>query len=170
MSYFSENRPKIERMNELLHTQYQLVQSSRQVLFQYCQQLSPAELVGSVAGFGRGSICNLLVHNARTYAYWLGKIGLGKAEDIPAEEAFSTLPEIEHYYRHIDELVLAFLACYREKWQEQKPFPLYGNEVMVTPLQLFTHVITHEFHHKGQVLSMGRQWGYVPVDTDVIRV
>ena len=38
-----------------------------------------------------------------------------------------------------------------------------------TPLQLFTHTITHEFHHKGQVMSMSRLLGYVPVDADIIR-
>ncbi|MCB0640529.1 MAG: ATP-binding cassette domain-containing protein, partial [Phaeodactylibacter sp.] len=36
-------------------------------------------------------------------------------------------------------------------------------------LKLFTHVITHEFHHKGQVLSFSRHLGYTPVDTDVLR-
>ncbi len=38
-----------------------------------------------------------------------------------------------------------------------------------TPFELFTHVITHEFHHKGQVLSLSRHLGYIPVDTDIIR-
>jgi uncharacterized damage-inducible protein DinB len=35
--------------------------------------------------------------------------------------------------------------------------------------QIFTHVITHEFHHKGQILSLSRHLGYTPVDTDIIR-
>nr|WP_261382294.1 DinB family protein [Mucilaginibacter achroorhodeus] len=39
----------------------------------------------------------------------------------------------------------------------------------LSPLELFTHVITHEFHHKGQLVNMSRQLGYIPVDTDVIR-
>ena len=37
------------------------------------------------------------------------------------------------------------------------------------PFKLFTHVITHEFHHQGQILPMSRQLGYIPVDTDVMR-
>ncbi|MCB0624495.1 MAG: hypothetical protein KDC43_11415, partial [Saprospiraceae bacterium] len=35
--------------------------------------------------------------------------------------------------------------------------------------RLFTHVVTHEFHHKGQILSLTRHLGFVPVDTDVMR-
>ena len=33
---------------------------------------------------------------------------------------------------------------------------------------LFTHVITHEFHHKGQLLTLSRILGYVPPDEDII--
>jgi len=32
-----------------------------------------------------------------------------------------------------------------------------------------THVMTHEFHHKGQIMTMGRMLGYTPPDADVIR-
>ncbi len=41
--------------------------------------------------------------------------------------------------------------------------------IIANPLKLFTHVITHEFHHKGQILSLSRHLGYVRVDTDIIR-
>lgn len=34
---------------------------------------------------------------------------------------------------------------------------------------IFTHVITHEFHHKGHAMTMARLLGYTPVDTDVMR-
>ncbi|MFI5159066.1 MAG: DinB family protein [Sphingobacteriales bacterium] len=44
-----------------------------------------------------------------------------------------------------------------------------GSGLTRSPFELFTHVTTHEFHHKGQVVSMSRQLGYTPVDTDVIR-
>ncbi|MNY69859.1 DinB family protein [compost metagenome] len=37
------------------------------------------------------------------------------------------------------------------------------------PFKVFTHVITHEYHHKGQILSLSRHLGYTPVDTDIMR-
>jgi uncharacterized damage-inducible protein DinB len=42
-------------------------------------------------------------------------------------------------------------------------------QLTVTALELLTHVTTHEYHHKGQVLTISRQLGYTPVDTDLIR-
>ena len=44
-----------------------------------------------------------------------------------------------------------------------------GKTVTVTVLELFTHMITHEFHHKGQIMTMCRLLGHVPPDTDAIR-
>ncbi len=46
-------------------------------------------------------------------------------------------------------------------WQ---PEPL-----IATPRWLFTHTVTHEFHHKGQVVAMGRLLGYPPPETDLFR-
>jgi uncharacterized damage-inducible protein DinB len=44
-----------------------------------------------------------------------------------------------------------------------------NRQVSATPLQLFTHLLTHEFHHKGQIMTMCRLLGHIPPDTDVIR-
>jgi|HubBroStandDraft_1064217.scaffolds.fasta_scaffold339872_2 uncharacterized damage-inducible protein DinB len=42
-----------------------------------------------------------------------------------------------------------------------------GPQRVVTPLQVFTQVVTNEFDHKGRTLSMCRQLGYIPSDTDI---
>ncbi|GGF18473.1 hypothetical protein GCM10010954_16540 [Halobacillus andaensis] len=42
------------------------------------------------------------------------------------------------------------------------------HELEVSVLWLFTHTMTHEFHHKGQILSMVRHLGCEPIDTDVV--
>nr|WP_242021046.1 DinB family protein [Cytobacillus oceanisediminis] len=30
------------------------------------------------------------------------------------------------------------------------------------------HTVTHEYHHKGQIMAMSRQLGYEPPNTDVL--
>ena len=62
-----------------------------------------------------------------------------------------------------------FAAVYAEKLMQDIETSIGGKMLPASPLKLFTHVITHEFHHKGQILSLSRHLGYVPVDTDVIR-
>ncbi|MBB6674699.1 hypothetical protein H7C19_28865 [Cohnella nanjingensis] len=45
------------------------------------------------------------------------------------------------------------------------------DEVVVrTPVQLLLHTVTHEYHHKGQVVTMARQMGYIPPNTDVLGI
>jgi len=48
-------------------------------------------------------------------------------------------------------------------------YEIRGGKGITTPATIFAHVTTHEFHHKGQILSISRHLGYVPVDTDIIR-
>ncbi len=40
----------------------------------------------------------------------------------------------------------------------------------ITPLWLLTHTETHEFHHKGQIVSMARHLGYTPPNTILILI
>jgi len=58
------------------------------------------------------------------------------------------------------ELALDEPVSGRVRWM---PDPL-----VVTPRWLFTHTVTHEFHHKGQVVSLGRRLGYPPPETDLV--
>ena len=39
-----------------------------------------------------------------------------------------------------------------------------------TSSKLLMHVITHEFHQKGQLVAMARQMGYEPPNTDVLGI
>ena len=43
-----------------------------------------------------------------------------------------------------------------------------GFEITCTPAHVIHHVLTHAFHHKGQIVSMCRMLGYPAPDTDVL--
>lgn len=43
-----------------------------------------------------------------------------------------------------------------------------GETISITPGKLLMHTITHEFHHKGQIVVMARKMGYEPPNTDVL--
>ena len=157
-------------MKHLLENQYLLVQSSRKVLLDYCDNLGSDEFKKVHAGFGNGgSIRNLLVHIANTYQHWVGVYGLQKNILFTPYEKISSASECGHLFLTVDEIVGEFLEHFKDDYFLKMSAPFKDITVSSTPLQVFTHVITHEFHHKGQILSIGRQSGYLPVDTDVIR-
>lgn len=151
-------------------SQYQLVQQSRQTLFGFCSTISDKDIVDQNTSFGRGgSIRNLLVHIANTYEFWITKHALQKEIAFTEYSAKNSIAEIEDLFSTVDHDVFEFLDKYGSAPFEPVVLKINGVIRNSSPFELFTHVITHEFHHKGQILSLSRHLGYTPIDTDVIR-
>ena len=149
--------------------QYEFIKSSRRVLLEYCKTLSGQHFLIENSTFGRGSIRNLLVHIGNTYEFWIGRESLKKTIKFTEYNSVKDVMEAEDFFTGIDSLLEEFINVYYEKYMIDIEIEIQGKVILASPLKLFTHVITHEFHHKGQILSLSRHLGYVPVDTDVIR-
>ena len=149
--------------------QYEFVKSSRKVLLEYCKTLSGKDFLVENSTFGRGSIRNLLVHIGNTYEFWIGRHSLHKDISFTEYNSLKNAIEVEGFFSNIDSLLEEFASVYPEKYMIEIEININDKIIIATPLKLFTHVITHEFHHKGQILSLSRHLGYVPVDTDIIR-
>lgn len=149
--------------------QYQLVKGSREVLIEYCKTVTPNHFIAQNTSFGRGgSMSNLLVHIVNTYQYWIEMIALGRKLDFNTYESKKDINEVIRLFEAVDTSMLEFFEFMDERTTPIK-FEINGKRSTATAFELFTHVITHEYHHKGQVLSLSRHLGYVPVDTDIMR-
>ena len=148
--------------------QYGFVQDSRKALLDYCKTISSEDLIDQNTSFGRGgSMRNLLVHIANTYQYWIANISLKKNITFTDYQAVQNIDDIIELFNLVDNFMHEFIATLDSA--EEIPYEINGVKRLANPLKLFTHVVTHEFHHKGQVLSISRHLGYTPVDTDIIR-
>jgi uncharacterized damage-inducible protein DinB len=158
-------------MQQLLLSQYDSIKGARQALFIYCKSIDNAVLFKPLAAFNDNCIIDLLVHNANTYIHWLKNFGMDGTMPFYQTMGMKNIKDIEILYEEVNLVVNDFLSEYSSDYEQllTKKNPRKEVVVNVTPLQLFTHVITHEFHHKGQMLTMSRLLGYTPVDTDVIR-
>ena len=161
-------------MTNLLSAQYALIQEARAVLLAYCATLRPLDFGAPVPGFPQPSIRDLLVHGANVYRHWLGRALPGPAPALADPAAVPDVAALRHLFQSVDALVAAYCAHVEQAggaWDQPQPVagPAGAAPLSLTPLALLTHVFTHEFHHKGQVLTMSRRLGYTPVDTDVIR-
>lgn len=142
-----------------------MVKGSRQVLLAYCDSLSDMHFTAPCAGFGHGgSIRNLLVHTCTTYQAWIGKRALQLDFPYAAFHDVQNVDDARQLFTSIDQLLEAFFTRFLDM-HELVNVP----QGPTSALQLFTHVTTHEFHHKGQILSISRHFGYTPVDTDIMR-
>ena len=153
-------------MIQVFQQQYTLVQSTRSIVFGFLADQIKDDLNTPVSAFDNKTIRDLLEHNAFCYYNWLACF----ARQMPplADQNNTTLDDIRRLYFHVDDSVAIFLQTFHEKMGS----PITGihdtmGRLSATPLQLFTHVLTHEFHHKGQIMSMCRLLGHPPPDTDV---
>jgi len=148
--------------------QYELVKDSRKVLFEYCHTISTEDFINQNTSFGRGgSIRNLLVHIANTYQYWVANISLRKNMAYDQYETIKNISETIKVFNSVDRFMTEFLESIDS--DRKIHYEINGVKNVTDHFKLFTHVITHEFHHKGQVLSISRHLGYIPIDTDIMR-
>jgi uncharacterized damage-inducible protein DinB len=150
--------------------QYEWIGESRKVLTDFCSQLSPQDFIKETDEIGRGgSVRNLLVHNANTYFGWIAVKVLCIDRYNTAGQHFETIADITRLFKNVDEMMETFFLDVLDKKVLKVEFKINDIMQVADPFKLFTHVITHEFHHKGQILSRCRQLGYMPVDTDILR-
>jgi uncharacterized damage-inducible protein DinB len=159
----------MNHISPILATQYDYVKVSRNVLLEYCSSISNSDLKKENSSFGRGSIRNLLVHIANTYEFWIGKYCLERDVEFAEYASIQNVEELHMLFDKIDALVGDFLSFTKDHDLLEIEYEISGKKGKASYVKLFTHVITHEFHHKGQILSLSRHLGYVPVDTDIMR-
>ncbi|QQE78328.1 DinB family protein [Alicyclobacillus sp. SO9] len=149
-------------------SQYEWVRRTREALFAYCEEFSAADYAKQVDNNTGTSIRNLHLHVADCYETWLGRRALKKQirEVHPSE--ITSVQEMRGVFQDVNQLVDEFIDRFEHDWET--PIELQRNNQILkpAPLWLFTHTITHEFHHKGQIVRIGRQLGYIPPDTDLV--
>ena len=156
-------------MKTLRH-QYKLVQSARGALLDYLGTLPFQKLHAPVEAFNNKSVCYLLNHTVLTYLSWLNEFALKNPLLMTDETAWQTMEDITGYYKEADDAAYNFLSAFDDKDTMITGYKIRQDKTLtLSVLELFTHVITHEFHHKGTILGMTRMLGYKPVDTDIIR-
>lgn len=153
----------------MLQYQYNLVKDSRSVLLDYCETLKPEDLLKENSSFGRGSIRNLLVHICNTYESWIGLRALTKDIVFTTTDEVPGVSQCRTAFKNADLMMDEFIFKYKGIYPDDINIEWAGSSIAASPLKLFSHVISHEFHHKGQILSLSRHLGYIPVDTDIMR-
>ena len=127
------------------------------------------QLTTPIKEFNNSTMGYLLVHIANTYKHWSANFPMNKGMPYTDENSVSDIATIHQLFAEADDLVMDFLNHFNDPYLTVTNKVRSGKTVTVTILELFTHMITHEFHHKGQIMTMCRLLGHVPPDTDAIR-
>ncbi len=155
---------------KILKEQYKLILSARSELLNYCVSIKQEDLVKPVKDFNDSTIMSLLLHIPNTYLFWLKRFA-GKQEfEYFEEKNIKDIDGVRKAFDEADKTVIAFLDSYPYYSTKIKGEIFWlKTDMTFSVLELFTHVTTHEFHHKGQIMTMSRMLGYTPLDADIIR-
>jgi uncharacterized damage-inducible protein DinB len=131
----------------------------------------PPELwTKELAGFGRPTVRDQVVHIFSAEAIWVCELQLLPFQR-PDAAVFATIDAL----RKLQQEVMAATVSYLELIDEERfyarldQYPERWTGPQRSPAFILLHVITHGFHHKGQIVAMLRLLGYPAPDTDMQR-
>jgi uncharacterized damage-inducible protein DinB len=150
----------------------QQTQSMRRELLSFLATLPAEVLTSSFPEYGQGSVLSTLTHVADCYGGWVGRTLLEEHwafAETPNDKTPDDLPALTERFAGVDALLERALVCPRMLTGDVFPYTRDSGEVrQVSPRWLVLHPITHEFHHKGQVVTLLRKLGHpVTVDLDL---
>ena len=146
-------------MNEDLRGFYAQVKGSRERVFAWAQTLPPEVYITEYPDFAYGSLRNIQAHVADCYLGWVGESGLGLPEPELDCATLTDVAAMRARFAQVDAVVERALS---EFTGLDAPFviPHRKTTLEVTRRWLLLHPFTHEFHHKGQLLALGRVLGW----------
>jgi uncharacterized damage-inducible protein DinB len=151
---------------EGLREQHRRAHRSYSRLLDHVGTLPPEALMTPLEGFGLPILRNQLLHIADSEAFWVSRL-----EGLPFQGwdyvAYTDVPAMRAAF----ERVAAATADYLDQLDADAvnvPLELTFDDgsLATTPALTLSHVITHGFHHKGQVVAMCRLLGHPAPCTD----
>lgn len=145
--------------------QYELIKANREVVFEFMEGISLEKLHEAVPGFGINNMIEAHIHAADSYRYWFGdfvfQMNPADMEVSEDEIKHADVKKAREIFAAADELVERFLNEYGSRLDDpiERKVEWSDKPVSFTPLFILTHVETHEFHHRGQMVSMARHLG-----------
>ncbi|MGE0362122.1 MAG: DinB family protein [Vicinamibacterales bacterium] len=160
-------------MNDDLHVLYGWVRRTRETVFDWTASLPPAIYTAERPEFAVGSLRTVQAHAGQCYLWWTGHFGLGLDWAALDRDPLTIhdVAAMRAYYRQVDEVVAQALATFADPDREFTIRHPEAGSMRVTRRWLLMHPLTHEFHHKGQMLAMGRTLGHpfpAGADTDLV--
>lgn len=150
--------------------QYQLIKEAREVVLKFLKNEVGDHLFKPVTVFDNKTIAWMMVHIANTYLFWVGNFSLKQERPFYLAQNFTRLGSLVEIFETTDEMMQRFMLAFDKGLDQQiSGFSSKNIPIATNMLAVFTHVITHEFHHKGQIMTMCRLLGHTPPDADVIR-
>ena len=160
-------------MDPSLPTMYDWVKRTREDMFAYTETLPNETYLREHPDFSYGSIRDLHAHMAYAYLWWVGRYGLN-LEPFQQQAETAAITDVAAMRKKFLEVDAVLERAFETFDKLDEPLEVIRpgrDQLMVTQRWLIVRPITHEFHHGGQLLMLGRLLGHpLPEDmgTDLV--
>jgi uncharacterized damage-inducible protein DinB len=138
------------------------------LLLDHLTAIPMADYTKPLPAFGFPTVREQMIHILNCESFWVHTLqGLPYVDRNPAEcPAVSDARRFQQEVGGQTHKYLSGLTDQKFNSVEELHFP--DGDVMVrTPALILHHVLTHAFHHKGQIVAMCRALGHPAPDTDL---
>ena len=138
-------------------------------LLDAAENVAPSNLQKDL-GTSFGSLHGTLVHIYGAQFIWLSRWKGSTPSALPKVDEIPTIAELKTRWAKLRVEFREFLNSKTEE-QLQQPFSytdLKGNTWSELQYQQIQHVLFHSMYHRGQVVTLLRQLGDIPPQTDLI--
>ena len=153
-----------------IQTFHDWTHASLNLLLDHLSTVPAADYAKELPAFGFPTVQKQLIHICNCEGFWVHTLqGLPYADRKTTE--FPGVCEARALLQEVAQQTRGYLSCLTDRsinTNTELRFP-DGDVAIRTPSLVLHHVLTHAFHHKGQVVAMCRALGHPAPDTDLNR-
>jgi len=142
--------------------------ASLNLLLSHLSTVPASGFVRELPGFGFSTLQKQIIHIFNCEGFWIHTLqGLEYVDRNPAE--YRNVADARLLQQEVSEGTRAYLSSLTNQ-QLNTDMELHfsdGDKAVRTPALILHHLLTHAFHHKGQIVAMCRELGYPAPDTDM---
>jgi uncharacterized damage-inducible protein DinB len=142
--------------------------ASLALLLDHLSAISPTDYAKALPAFGFPTLQEQVIHIFNCESFWIHTLqGLPHVDRSPAE--CPAVVDAKLFQQEVSRQTHAYLSELTEqKLNTIEELHFSDGDIAVrTPALVLHHVLTHAFHHKGQIVAMCRELGNPAPDTDL---
>ena len=142
--------------------------SSLTLVLDHLATIPEGDYAKEVSGFGFPTLRAQIIHVLNCEGFWIHTLQAARFEDEDTTD-WPSVPDARVLQRRVSANTLAYLSGLSDEQLNADTELLFsdGDKAVRTPALVLHHILTHAFHHKGQIVSMCRTLGHPAPDTDL---
>jgi len=147
---------------------HQWTHASLDLVLKHLSAIPAADYARVLPAFGFPTLREQVIHIFNCESFWIHTLqGLPYIDRNPAE--CPAVVDAKHFQEKVSGETHAYLAALTDQ-KLNRATDLHfsdGDVAARTPALILHHILTHAFHHKGQIVAMCRALGHPAPDTDL---